>query len=87
MDFIYKCMCASNRHKIIVEELKELHEMNHCINDEELLNYLHPYKDTHPIAGIYYKALSNHLPNISPSQIVESNQAYEWLLTFHTNNQ
>jgi len=91
MDFIYKRMCCFNRHKIIVEELNELFEMNHCINDKELLNYLYPHKDTHPVAGIYYKTISNHLPGkipcIKPSHIIESQQAYEWLLTFHQNNQ
>mgnify|MGYP003655923062 CR=1 FL=1 len=95
MDFIYKRMCCFNRHKIIVEELNELFEMNHCITDKELLNYLYPHKDTHPVAGTYYKTISNHLsgtipgtiPCIKPSHIIESQQAYEWLLTFHQNNQ
>lgn len=88
MDFIYKHMCCFSRHKIIVEELNE---MNHWITDKELLNYLYPYKDTHPVAGIYYKTISNHLsgtiPSTIPSHIIESQQAYEWLLTFHKNNQ
>ena len=86
MKYFYKCMCMNNTHKIIVEELKEQYEMNGGINDEDLLNYLEPYKLKHPVALLHYDNLKLHTPRKTPSMIIQNEQAYKWLLKFHNNN-
>ncbi len=83
MEFIYKCFCIKNKSKVIVEELKESYEMNPDNQDEILLNHLFPYKDRHPIACSHYNDIKKHANFRTPSMILESEKAYEWLIIYH----
>jgi hypothetical protein len=83
MEFIYKCFCIKTLNKVIVEELTESYEMNQDNQDEILLNHLFPYKDRHPVAGGYYNDIKKHSKFRTPSMIIESEKAYDWLIMFH----
>ena len=95
MKYFYKCLCVPNiynKHKIIVGELKE-HKINMCnISVDVLLKYLEPLKITHPLAYIHYNNLQNDNINLlrsnknirTPSMIINSEEAYIWLLSYHS---
>jgi hypothetical protein len=83
MEYFYKCICISNRNKIIANELRNQHEMNEGIDNEDLLNYLEPYKLKHPVALLHYDNLKQHTERKTPSMIIQNEEAYKWLVEFH----
>jgi hypothetical protein len=85
MEYFYKC-CKINRNKIIANELRNQHEINDGIDNEDLLNYLEPYKLKHPVALLHYDNLKKQPLKKTPSMIIQNKEAYEWLVDFHDRN-
>lgn len=83
MEYFYKCNCIFRRHKIIADELREQHEINGGIDNEDLLNYLEPYKLKHPVALLHYDNLKLQPEKKTPSMIIQNEEAYDWLVKFH----
>ena len=79
------CSCIKNHRKIIVEELKESYEINEGISIDEILNYLRPLMYTHPVAYMHYETLiSNLKKDNTPSVIIDTENAYLWLVKFYS---
>lgn len=79
------CSCIKNTNKIIAEELQKSHYNNEGVSNEELLNYLKPLMLKHPVAHSYYNIIFNNLnKKITPSAVIENEQAYLWLIKFYS---
>ncbi len=83
MEYFYKCNCIFRRNKVIADELREQHEINGGIDNEDLLNYLEPYKLKHPVALLHYDNLILQPKRKTPSMIIQNEEAYDWLVKFH----